>query len=168
MWLLTQKRIQCRTVLLKKKVVQSSACEICGEADETPEHIMCGCNLAKELWQHLNMPSMLAVDMDSIHTITPRGGIPHDKFPTFLALVCWHLWKARNVMVFRNELQSLSQVLAACKHAAEQWRYRFSRKKKHLADAWCQIFTMARQGPFWTLGRALIVLGTQISNRIQA
>jgi hypothetical protein len=104
---------------------------------------MCGCNLAKELWQRLNMSSMLAVDMGSIHTVTPHGGIPLDEFPAFLALVCWHLWKARNAMVFRHELHSLDHVLAACKQAAEQWKYRLSRKKKHLVDAWCQIFTMA-------------------------
>jgi hypothetical protein len=53
---------------------------------------------------------------------------------------------ARNAAVFRNESTSLDQVLLACKASAELWRFRFKRKKKHIADTWCQIFEMARQG----------------------
>jgi hypothetical protein len=39
-WLLMHKRIQCRTMLFKKHIVDSPTCEICQAADESPEHIM--------------------------------------------------------------------------------------------------------------------------------
>jgi len=49
MWLLLQGRIQCRAVLLKKHIVDSATCEICNAADETPEHIIHGCSLGREV-----------------------------------------------------------------------------------------------------------------------
>lgn len=119
MWLLVQRRILCRTVLLTKRVVQDSTCEICHEAEESPEHIVYGCKLGHDLWQQLNIPSMLSVDLNSLHTISPQGGVPQEEFSAFIALVCWQLWKARNAAVFRNESLSINQVLASCKATAE-------------------------------------------------
>jgi hypothetical protein len=48
MWLLCQKRIQCRSNLQKKGIVPHALCEVCNEANETPEHIINGCGIAKE------------------------------------------------------------------------------------------------------------------------
>jgi hypothetical protein len=146
MWLLVQRHIQCRTVLQRKQVLHDCTCEICHEEDETPEHIISGCKLGNEFWRRLNMTSMLGTSADSFHTLSPQGGAPREEFSAFIALACWHLWKARNAVVFRNETLTLTQVFAACKATAEQWRFRFSKKKKHIADTWCQIFEMARQG----------------------
>lgn len=145
MWLLVQRRIQCRTVLQRKHVLQECICEICHEEDETPEHIISGCVLGKQFWQKLNMNSMLGQDTGNLHTLTPQGGVPTEEFSAFIALSCWQLWKARNAAVFRNETLCITQVFGACKAAAEQWRFRFKKKKKHIADQWCQIFEMARQ-----------------------
>ena len=68
------------------------------------------------------------------------------EFPGFIALICWEIWKARNAKVFRGESLTADQVLLLCKNAAAQWKHRLSRSKKQLADTWCSIFTMARQG----------------------
>jgi hypothetical protein len=146
MWLLMQKRIQCRTVLFKKHVVDNTTCEICREAEETLEHIIWGCRLGHDLWQRLNMPSMISAGLNSLHTINPSDGVPMQEFLFFITLVCWQIWKTRNATVFRNESHSVDQVLNSCKAATEQWRHRLSRKKKHIANAWCSIFVMARQG----------------------
>jgi hypothetical protein len=60
--------------------------------------------------------------------------------------VCWQLWKARNAAIFRQEFLNANQILASCMATAEQWRARLKTSKKHIADAWCHIFEMARQG----------------------
>lgn len=145
MWLLVQRRIQCRIVLHRKHVLQDAICEICHEEDETPEHMISGCVLGKQFWEKINMAHMLGRDTSTIHTLALQGEIPRDEFSAFIALSCWQLWKARNTFVFRNETQSISQVLGACKAVVEQWRFRFKKKKKHVADKWCQIFELARQ-----------------------
>ena len=144
MWLLTQRRIQCHTVLHRKHVLQDATCEICQAEDETPEHIISGCALGMQFWQKLNMSGMIGRDITTIHTISPPPGIPREEFSAFIALSCWQLWKARNAFVFREEVHNISQTLGACKATAEQWRFRF-KKKKHISEKWCHFFEMVRQ-----------------------
>lgn len=116
---------------------------ICKAQDENPEHIMGGCPISRDFWNKIGLPTMSATSMDAIHTVSPPAGLPASEFSTFIALTCWQLWKTRNA-VFRKEiLHSLQQVLAACKAAAQQWRCRFPRKKRNIADLWCQFFEMA-------------------------
>jgi len=146
MWLLLQKKIQCKSTLFKRHVVDDTTCEICGNADETPEHIIWGCSLGRTVWQRLNIQPGNPTDMASLHTTAPPSHIPSVEFPGFIALICWEIWKARNAKVFRGESLTADHVLLLCKNAAAQWKHRLSRSKKQLADTWCSIFTMARQG----------------------
>jgi exonuclease III len=67
MWLLLQKRIQCRAVLLKKHIVDSAICLTCNATDETPEHIIHGCSVGREVWTRLNLQSMISMDMGQLH-----------------------------------------------------------------------------------------------------
>jgi hypothetical protein len=143
MWLLTQRRIQCRTVLHRKNVLPNTICEVCNELDETPEHIMGGCAVSKQLWQRLGLTAMTTAAMTDIHQLIPLAGVPNTEFSVFVALACWQLWKMRNAAVFRIETQTLDQVLLACKATAEQWHCRFPTRKRHIVDQWCLTFEMA-------------------------
>lgn len=145
MWLLTQKRIQCRTVLLQKRVLHDAVCEICHAEEETPEHIISGCYLGALFWQKIGFPDMVARDVTEFHLAAAPTGIPSQELPSFIALCCWQLWKARNAFIFRNEVHTLNQVLGACKATAELWRFRFKMRKKQIAEKWCNIFDMARE-----------------------
>lgn len=146
MWLLLQRRIQCRSVLFRKHIVDSTTCEICNASEESPEHIIHGCPLGKEVWTKLNLQSMIPLDMCELHTISNSPSAPIPEFSTFIALICWHIWKARNAKVFRNESQSVDRVLLDCKAAAELWQFRFPRAKRQSVTHWCTILQMARQG----------------------
>jgi len=146
MWLLLHRRIQCRTVVLTKHIVQDAICEICHEAEENPDHIIKGCTLGRQIWQLLNCPSVLSTEITSFYAISPTGGVPPHDFSAFIALVCWQLWKARNAAIFRQEFMNANQLLASCKATAEHWRARMKPSKRQIADAWCQLFEMARQG----------------------
>jgi hypothetical protein len=146
MWLLLQRRNQCRTVLFRKHIVDSPICEICNITDETLEHIIHGCSLGKEVWMRLNLQSMISMDMGQLHTIANHTATVIPELPSFIALVCWHVWKARNAKVFRNEEHSVDRVLLDCRLAAELWQYRFPRAKRQTATQWCSILQMARQG----------------------
>jgi hypothetical protein len=48
MWLLVQGRIKSRSVLHTKKIVDNQLCEVCNDADETPQHIISGCPIAAQ------------------------------------------------------------------------------------------------------------------------
>jgi hypothetical protein len=45
-----QGRIQCRTNLLRKNVVDMALCEVCNPEDELAHHIILGCSFAKAFW----------------------------------------------------------------------------------------------------------------------
>jgi hypothetical protein len=119
MWVLTQTKIQCREILLKKRVVDSAICEICNSHVESPEHIIHGCSIGKEVWTRLRLQSMLTMNMSEMHMVSNRSPSPIPELPTFLSLICWHIWKARNARVFRQETVSVDRVLNDCKIAAE-------------------------------------------------
>lgn len=78
-----------------------------------------------------------------LHKPKPPGALPQDEFAAFIPLSCWQLWKARNAVVFRGERTTIRQLLGVCKAVAEQWRARFLRKTRHIADVWCQVFESA-------------------------
>lgn len=58
------------TVLLcaaPKKVLPDCTCEVWNEDDETPEHIISGCNLGKQFWEKLGATSMVGINVTNIH-----------------------------------------------------------------------------------------------------
>jgi len=144
MWLLTQRRIKCRSVLLKKHIVDSATCEICNTSDESPEHIIHGCTIGREIWQCLGLQSIISMDMTQLHTVSNCNATPIQEFPSFIALVCWHIWKARNAKIFSNEAHSVDRVLCDCKSAAELWKLRLPRRKRAAVTQWCSVLDMAR------------------------
>lgn len=57
MWLLVQGRIQCGTVLQGEHIVPDTVCEVCSEQqDESPEHIINGCAIARQFWIKIGTP----------------------------------------------------------------------------------------------------------------
>jgi len=135
----------CRTNLHRKNVLPGATCQVCNEHDGTPEHVMGGCLLSTEFWQTIGIGAMNVTAMNNIHhNLSPPLGMPATDFSAFIALSCRQLWKTRNAAVFRNETHTIDQVIAACRTTAQQWRWRFPRKKQHIPDQWCQILDRAR------------------------
>lgn len=52
-WLLTQNRIQCRSSLVRKHIVDDASCKIFGLEDETTDHIISGCNFVRSFWNRI-------------------------------------------------------------------------------------------------------------------
>jgi hypothetical protein len=52
-WLITKNRIQCKSNLVKKRVLQEDTCAICSAEHETAYHIISGCHFAKEFWRRI-------------------------------------------------------------------------------------------------------------------
>lgn len=132
MWLLCHNRIQCRTNLLKKRIVSDAICEICSEAEETAEHIIFHCNIARNFWAAMGITVLPGQKVEDIHTIPCPPGIHQQGFETMMALACWQLWKRRNAVIFRDERASPNQLLSSCKSEAEQWRVRMPKKQKNV------------------------------------
>ena len=126
-WLLSQGRIQCKTVLRKKGVVDNTICEICQATEETPAHIIFGCNYARQFWGAIRIQTEADWLIQAIKELQPPNHIPAKYFTTFVLLCCWHIWKRRNNAVFRKDRTALNTALAACKSEAYLWGARLPR-----------------------------------------
>jgi hypothetical protein len=135
MWLLMQGRIQSRSNLLKKHVVDTAVCGACAQMEETPEHVIMRCQFAKDFWQRIGLtPSLLSSGgLNDFHNVQCPSNIPQKHFATFIALCCWHLWKRRNGVIFRSERAGHQQMLAACISEAKLWKSRLPKKDRELA-----------------------------------
>jgi hypothetical protein len=107
MWLVSKGRIQCRSNLFKKKVVNNPECEICGALEESTDHIILRCPFAIEFWNVLGLTVTDDLSCRTIQTIPNIQAIPQKQYSSFFALCCWQLWKRRNAFIFRNEVLSL-------------------------------------------------------------
>jgi hypothetical protein len=141
-WLLVRGRIQCRSNLLRKGILDEHSCHcpICDDPLETPDHIMFGCELARRFW------TMLGGSVDDNHTVAESSTCPlPDSAPassaTKLCLLClWHLWKHRNGVVFNGLAPSLSLVRKNCRDDAVLWRARLPMEQRANVDLWLTYF----------------------------
>ena len=78
MYLLSQRRIQCRVNLLRKKVLDSAVCEVCSSDVETSEHVVFGCHFAKEFWEKLgfSLPVDCSALFDDLSSFQRPSHIP--------------------------------------------------------------------------------------------
>lgn len=90
-WLLLQRRIQCRSNLHRRNIVESPVCEICYCEDETPEHIVLRCEFAVAFWTKLGMDLSPDQPIRDLVLNARPDAIPEIQFPMFLALCCWQL-----------------------------------------------------------------------------
>jgi hypothetical protein len=139
-WLLTKGRIQCRSNLFKKRVVDSPNCLVCGAADESPDHIIFECLIAVQFWCALGVQADQHNHANQLHCMAPPPQCPQDQFSAFVALCCWQLWKRRNGVVFREEHLNLRNLLLSCKTESVKWKARMPKKSKKVTESWCSLF----------------------------
>ncbi|WVZ79331.1 hypothetical protein U9M48_026922, partial [Paspalum notatum var. saurae] len=138
-WLVLKGRLQCRENLAKKHIVDDGCCEFCPGVSESMAHILLECPFAVEFWRRIGCFSVLPGNVAEMHTMACPPHVPTARFSAFLQLCCWHLWKRRNEAIFREELKTLSCVLAGCKEDARLWAYRFKIEEQGLGEEWCAV-----------------------------
>jgi hypothetical protein len=144
MWLLSQNRLQSRSLLTLKKIVSDPTCEVCGLHEETQSHIFYHCDMAAQFWSRMamNVPS----DPTNLLSWNRPASVAQEGFSSFVALCHWQLWKARNEKVFRQCTTGVQQLLRQCSAVSVQWEARLPPSKRHVVRAWEQLFEAARQG----------------------
>jgi len=79
------------------------------------------CPNAKQFWEALRIQTDAKWPIQALREIQAPPHIPAKYFTTFLLLCCWHIWKRRNNIIFRNDRTTLNAALAACKTEAYLW-----------------------------------------------
>jgi hypothetical protein len=86
--LLSQERIQSKTLLRRKRVVNNIECKVCQAAEETTVHIIFGCSYARKFWGAVGIQTDAAWPIQALKDIQPPSHIPAKHFTTFLLLSC--------------------------------------------------------------------------------
>ena len=141
-WLLVQDRIQCRTNLLTKNIVEDATCELCHLEDEDSNHIVFSCPIARSFWSAIGVQLSPDASVQTLWDTRWSADTPQEHRACLALLCCWNLWKHRNAVVFRQEPQSLQRLLQTCREDARLWRHRIPTGGEEVASAWCnQLFS---------------------------
>jgi len=125
-WLLHHGRLNTRAHLFHRnlKPREDSCCEHCPGILETDTHIFVDCPCAQEIWHRLSF---------TLHDLTLRRPWDFDlSYPLpeavrvdMMLLILWHIWKARNAMIFEHQHHSSSDVLRRVVQDIDSWSCRF-------------------------------------------
>lgn len=68
------------------------------------EQIINGCHIARQFWAKIIGVNMQpGYGVNQLHKLHCPSNVSKEEFGTFIALVCWQLWKHSNASVFSSE-----------------------------------------------------------------
>jgi len=116
-WLLFHGRLNTRAHLHHRNLrrLDESKCETCPSELETDTHIFVGCPRARAVWLrigHLPLPGQHRMHWTLGCNLPP----PDRTRPDVMLLLLWHIWKARNALIFNHDNLSTMDVLRRVLH----------------------------------------------------
>ena len=90
-WLLVQGKIQCKTNLLLKNIVDDAECELCHMDVESPDHLILHCPTATQFWTVLGITIPPSASVSCMWELPRPDHIPAPSYHTFLLLCAWQL-----------------------------------------------------------------------------
>ncbi|PWA81382.1 reverse transcriptase domain, Reverse transcriptase zinc-binding domain protein [Artemisia annua] len=145
MWRANMDRIPTMTALRRRNIVVGDGfCTLCGEAEETTDHIFTACSVASGVWGGISSwckipPLFMFSFKDVFQLINHLDGSKTRKEVIYglLILTCWCLWKARNDKIFNNREANVVHIVSDVKVLGFLWYS--SRFKEGKVDwkRWC-------------------------------
>ena len=129
--------------------VQDVSCVLCGESEETVEHLFTGCIFASRIWVLISswckIQGFFAFsfsDLLDIHNHSGLSGVAKEIFYGIIIIGCWCIWRARNNLKFQRKKAKVEDVLGDIKVFGFLWAK--SRAKVPLLDweRWCKFVIM--------------------------
>ncbi|KAM6547817.1 hypothetical protein CsatB_019493 [Cannabis sativa] len=108
--------------LVTKHVNISGLCPVCTNQAESIVHALLTCPFAMSCWNTLgisydtNHPYSFGGWFDKV--ITASG----EELASRAAMLCWAIWKARNLVVWKNKVSSQAEVIASAQTTLDHWR----------------------------------------------
>ena len=132
-WLLHHGRLNTRAHLFHRniKTREESWCEQCPGILETDVHIFLGCSKARVVWHKLQF----VVQENTLRQpwnfeFTPH--LPETIRSDVMMLTLWHVWKARNAMIFEHQNLSPEDILRRIVNDMDAWSCRYRRLRSDL------------------------------------
>lgn len=107
---------------------------------EMADHLMFRCPFAASFWQRLSLCPQQG-EVRRLHRFDAAPAVCTAAPGALVMLCCWHLWKRRNVVVFRSEAPSLAVTLKAFCDEAALWRGRFRVDNHAHVGVWSRVLS---------------------------
>ncbi|CAL1355372.1 unnamed protein product [Linum trigynum] len=127
-WLVLHGRLLTNGERQRRHLALSDACRICGSGPETVIHVLRDCSYARHVWSHLleGEPDSIVFQEEvrkwALHYLTGRSNVIEQ---SVFAILCWQLWRNRNLWVFEEQLASAEQLIHAAKLLSNQAKEAF-------------------------------------------
>ncbi|XP_021995933.1 uncharacterized protein LOC110893121 [Helianthus annuus] len=127
-WRAEMERLPTKCALARRNVaVPDRWCVLCGEYEETCDHLFVSCHYSQSIWQNLaswcRLQPIIAFGMNDLLTLHASSLGPR-KRKTIQAIVLvafWSIWKVRNEVVFRQAVPNFTRTLDEIKSMAYLW-----------------------------------------------
>ncbi|KAJ0780983.1 putative RNA-directed DNA polymerase [Helianthus annuus] len=128
-WRAEKERLPTRCALADRNIpMQDRRCIMCGDYDETSEHIFVSCQVAQVIWQNVarwcSIPPVIAFglkDILSIHEYSSSSATKKKALYAVVLITIWSIWKSRNEAVFQHKLPDTTKILDEIKAMAYLW-----------------------------------------------
>ncbi|XP_022019760.1 uncharacterized protein LOC110919816 [Helianthus annuus] len=136
---------------LKKRNIDrgDQTCVLCGEVDETVEHLFTSCNIASTVWSIVSMwckiPMIWAFsvrDLLESHENIDLKGKKKQVIQGIIRIGCWSIWKARNESRFNNNPVKLEVIIREIKSVGFLWLNSRSKDSAVKWEEWCNFVNM--------------------------
>lgn len=124
--------------LTKRHIAKDASCSRCGHEEESINHLLFLCPLARLVWALSPIPAPpdgIATESlyaNLFHVLNLEKQYPSDDVPTGLVpWLLWRLWKNRNEFIFTGKEYEAESVLRKAQEDAEEWR---DRKKAEMKE----------------------------------
>ncbi|XP_021980093.1 uncharacterized protein LOC110876227 [Helianthus annuus] len=128
-WRAEMERLPTRCALVDRNIpVQDRTCIMCGDYDETSEHIFVSCQVAQVIWQNAaiwcSIPPVIAFDLKdilSLHEFCSSLAMKKKAVYAVILVTIWSIWKSRNEAVFQHKPPNTTRILDEIKAVAYLW-----------------------------------------------
>ncbi|KAM6548802.1 hypothetical protein CsatB_020478 [Cannabis sativa] len=108
--------------LVTKHVSISAICPVCTDQVESIVHVLLTCPFAMSCWR------TLGITYDPICPLSFGGWFEKalttldEEIGSQAAMLCWAIWKAQNLVVWKNKASSRTEVIASAQITLDHWR----------------------------------------------
>lgn len=138
-WLLMSDRLSTRNILRRKNMaLESFNCVFCSRpVEETTDHLFWHCPFAQQCWGLLNLSTVqTGGTFDNIEAI--KNQVQNQFFMVLIILMTWTIWKARNEVIFNNNVLHIQQCRDMFKHEVQLTSLRVKTSLSLAFDQWIQ------------------------------
>ncbi|KAJ0488248.1 putative reverse transcriptase zinc-binding domain-containing protein [Helianthus annuus] len=149
-WKAEMGRIATMDELRRRNIGGGDAgCSLCGEADESIEHLFTNCYYALMLWAFLsswcksqNLLVFSFRDVIEAHNHVGLIGRKKEVFKGLIRIGCWVLWRMRNDVKFNNKSANVEAITREVKNLGFLWYNSRSKRESILWSEWCKFVNL--------------------------